>query len=77
MAEHRLEILSELCPRVVAMVSGRVIADGTPDHVFNRDNVQERVGLPAYTQVARGAGLPAPWPVRLTDSVEAFQGEIA
>jgi energy-coupling factor transporter ATP-binding protein EcfA2 len=36
MVEHRLEAVCELCPRVVAMVTGRVLADGTPDDVFNR-----------------------------------------
>src|SRR5207245_711129 len=30
MVEHRLETLCELCPRIVAMVGGRVVADGTP-----------------------------------------------
>src|SRR5205814_7153279 len=55
MVEHRLEKLCELCPRVIAMVSGRVIADGTPADVFNRELVQQRVGMPVYTRIARDA----------------------
>ena len=72
MVEHRLEKLSELCPRIVALAGGRLLADGTPEEVFNRPPVQERVGMPVYTGLARAAGLPAPWPVRLTGAVKAF-----
>ena len=72
MVEHRLETVCELCPRIVAMVTGRIIADGTPDDVFNREVVQERVGLPVYTRLAREAALPAPWPVRLSEAAKAF-----
>ena len=77
MVEHRLETLCELCPRIVAMVAGRVLADGPPDEVFNREVVQERIGLPVYTRVGRNAGLPAPWPVRLADSTAAFRWRLA
>ncbi len=73
MVEHRLEALCELCPRVVAMVAGRVIADGPADEVFNRELVQERVGMPVFTHVAGAAGLPAPWPVRIADAARAFE----
>ena len=77
MVEHRLETLCELCPRVVAMVTGRILADGTPQDVFNREAVQERVGMPVYTRLARGIGLRAPWPVRLSESAKAFGTPIA
>ncbi len=77
MVEHRLETLCELCPRIVAMVGGRVVADGTPQDVFGREVVQERVGLPVYTRLARSAALPAPWPVRLAESAESFGAPIA
>ena len=77
MAEHRLETLCELCPRILAMAAGRVIADGTPDDVFNREVVQERVGVPAFTTLARSAGLRGPWPVRLADAQRSFRSEIA
>ncbi len=73
MVEHRLETLCELCPRIVAMVTGRVVADGTPEEVFNREVVQQKVGVPVYTRLARNAGLPAPWPVRLSESAAAFR----
>jgi energy-coupling factor transporter ATP-binding protein EcfA2 len=72
MVEHRLEKLCELCPRIAVLVAGRLLADGTPDAVFNRPLVQERVGMPQYTRLARAAALPAPWPVRLADAVNAF-----
>lgn len=77
MVEHRLETLCELCPRIVAMVTGRIIADGMPEDVFNRKLVRERVGLPVYTRLARSAALPAPWPVRLSESTKAFGTPIA
>ncbi len=77
MVEHRLERLCELCPRIVAMVDGRIVADGSPEDVFNREVVQQKVGMPVYTRLARNAGLPAPWPVRLAESVAAFGTSIA
>jgi len=77
MVEHRLETLCELCPRIVAMVTGRIVADGRPEDVFNREVVQQKVGMPVYTRLARNAGLPAPWPVRLSESAAAFGGSIA
>ncbi len=72
MVEHRLEALCRLCPRVVAMAGGRIIADGPPDDVFNRDAVMTRVGPPIFTRLAKDAGLPGPLPVRLEDAVTAF-----
>ena len=72
MVEHRLEKLCELCPRLVVLVGGRLLADGSPDEVFNLAAVQDRVGMPLYTRLARAAGLPSPWPVTLSDAVEAF-----
>ena len=77
MVEHRLEMLCELCPRIVAMISGRVLADGPPDEVFNKEAVQERIGQPIFTRLARDAGLPPPWPVKLGDSTRAFGSPIA
>ncbi|TMD11631.1 MAG: ABC transporter ATP-binding protein [Chloroflexi bacterium] len=77
MVEHRLETLCELCPRVVAMVAGRIIADGPPDDVFNRDAVRLRVGSPVFTRLAREAGLSPPWPVRLRDATAVFGRRLA
>ncbi|TMC39405.1 MAG: ABC transporter ATP-binding protein [Chloroflexi bacterium] len=77
MVEHRLETLCEVCPRVVAMVAGRVIADGAPEEVFNIEKVQERVGMPVFTRLARARALPRPWPVRLRDAASAFAKSIA
>jgi energy-coupling factor transporter ATP-binding protein EcfA2 len=72
MVEHRLEKLCELCPRIVALVGGRLLADGAPGEIFNEPQVQERIGMPVYTRLARSAGLPRPWPVLLTDATAAF-----
>jgi energy-coupling factor transport system ATP-binding protein len=77
MVEHRLETLAELCPRVVAMVGGRVIADGSPADVFNREPVQQRVGMPVFTRLARDAELPPPWPVRLDEAARSFGARLA
>jgi energy-coupling factor transport system ATP-binding protein len=74
MVEHRLEKLCELCPRVVAMVSGRILADGPPHEVFNREAVQQRVGMPLFTRLARDAALAAPWPVDLAGAASALRG---
>jgi energy-coupling factor transport system ATP-binding protein len=73
MVEHRLERLCELCPRIVALVGGRLLADGAPEDVFNQPQVQERVGMPLYTRLARAAQLPTPWPVRLAEATAAFE----
>lgn len=71
--EHRLEKLCELCPRIVALVGGRLLADGTPESVFNEQPVQDRVGMPVFTRLAREARLRPPWPVRLADASTAFE----
>ena len=73
MVEHRLEALCRLCPRVIAMAGGRIIADGPPQDVFNRDAVMTRVGPPIFARLARDAGLPGPWPVDFDGAVTAFE----
>jgi energy-coupling factor transport system ATP-binding protein len=73
MVEQRLERLCELCPRIVALVAGRLLADGTPEEVFNREPVQDRIGMPVFTRLARQARLPPPWPVNLADAEAAFR----
>ena len=77
MVEHRLELLCELCPRIVVLAGGRLIADGAPAEVFNEEAVQRRAGMPLFTRLARDAGLAPPWPVRLGDAAEAFRVRIA
>jgi energy-coupling factor transport system ATP-binding protein len=73
MVEQRLEKVSELCPRVLALAGGRLLADGPPEAVFDQDAVAEAVGVPVYARLAREAGLPRPWPVGLADAVPAFR----
>jgi energy-coupling factor transporter ATP-binding protein EcfA2 len=74
MVEQRLEKVSELCPRVLALAGGRLLADGPPEAVFDQGAVAEAVGVPVFARLAREAGLPRPWPVRLADAVPAFRG---
>ncbi|HXM56386.1 MAG TPA: ABC transporter ATP-binding protein [Candidatus Dormibacteraeota bacterium] len=73
LVEHRLELLCEVCPRLVALGGGRVLADGPPEAVFDSDAVASAAGVPAFARLARAAGLPRPWPVRLADAVAAFE----
>ncbi|HEY7202514.1 MAG TPA: ABC transporter ATP-binding protein, partial [Candidatus Dormibacteraeota bacterium] len=44
LVEHRLELLCEVCPRVIAMAGGRVLADGNPERVFNDEPVLAEAG---------------------------------
>jgi branched-chain amino acid transport system ATP-binding protein len=37
--EHDIETISALCPRVAVLNFGRLIAEGSPDHVFNDPQV--------------------------------------
>ena len=46
--EHDIEAISALCPRVIVLDFGRLIADGTPDAVFNDPAViASYTGVPA------------------------------
>ena len=37
--EHDIETITRLCPRVVVLNFGRLIAEGSPEHVFNDPEV--------------------------------------
>ena len=74
MVEHRLEAVAALCPRVVALAEGRVLADGPPVEVFNRPAVQEIAGLPDFERLSDRAGKVPPLPVTLEAAVEALRG---
>ena len=37
--EHDIETISHMCPRVLVLNFGKLIADGSPDHVFNDPEV--------------------------------------
>ncbi len=73
MVEQKLEAVGALCPRVVALAGGRVIADGPPGDTFEDPAVEDAVGLPAYARLARAAGLPRPWPVTMESALRAFR----
>jgi energy-coupling factor transporter ATP-binding protein EcfA2 len=77
MVEHRLEAISELCPRLLALSGGRVLAEGSPEDVFNDEGVAVAVGTPVYTRLAREARLVPPWPVNLPQAVRAFKAASA
>ncbi|MGH7777817.1 MAG: hypothetical protein ACREPI_11675, partial [Candidatus Dormibacterales bacterium] len=62
-----------LCPRVVAMAQGAVIADGPPAAVFADPQVEARAGAPAYVRIARKVGLQGPPPVTLEGATKAFR----
>ncbi len=72
LVEHRLETLSELCPRIVAMAGGRVIADGPPSDVFDEPQVEATCGVPVYSRLARALGVKGRRPVRLAEARETF-----
>jgi energy-coupling factor transporter ATP-binding protein EcfA2 len=74
MVEQKLEVVAALCPRVLALDGGRLIADGPPQQVFNDAAVAASVGVPAFVRLAQRAGLPAPWPVTLEASLGVFRG---
>jgi energy-coupling factor transport system ATP-binding protein len=73
MVEQKLEAVAALCPRVVALSDGGVIADGPPDAVFAEPAVEESAGLPAYARLAKAAGLSRPWPVTAEAAARAFR----
>lgn len=73
MVEHKLEAMAELCPRVVAMAQGAVIADGPPAAVFADPKVEARAGAPAYVRIARKVGLHGAPPVTLEGATKAFR----
>lgn len=73
MVEQKLEVVAALCPRVVALAGGQVIADGPPETVFADPAVEASTGLPAYARLAKAAGLPRPWPVTVEAAAEAFR----
>jgi energy-coupling factor transporter ATP-binding protein EcfA2 len=74
MVEQKLESVAELCDRVIALGQGRIIAQGSAEHVFNDEPVQQTVGMPAYTRLAAALGLQKPWPVTFDAAVTAYHG---
>lgn len=41
--EHDMEVVTEYADRVLAFIDGTIVADGTPEIVFGRDDVRERI----------------------------------
>jgi sulfate-transporting ATPase len=56
LVEHDVSLVFRVCDRVVALVAGRVVAEGTPDQVRNNE-----ILLEAYLgqRSAEASGVPA------------------
>jgi ABC-type branched-subunit amino acid transport system ATPase component len=39
--EHNLDVVRELCQKILFLDRGRVLAEGTPEHVFARTDLAE------------------------------------
>jgi energy-coupling factor transport system ATP-binding protein len=74
MVEQKLEAVAELCQRVVALAGGRIIADGSPDGVFNDAEVRRAVGAPIYLRLAAAIGLDEPWPATFQSASARLRG---
>jgi energy-coupling factor transporter ATP-binding protein EcfA2 len=72
MVEQKLEVVAQMCDRIVALASGKIVAAGTPEAVFNDPAVQEQAGAPIYTRLARELGVPGPLPVTFDTAVRAL-----
>jgi len=62
---HSMEDIAKLCGRIFVMANGKIVIDGTPAEVFNRQEQLESIGLAApqiavLTRRLREAGLPLP-----------------
>jgi energy-coupling factor transporter ATP-binding protein EcfA2 len=84
LAEHEVEVLAEFAHRVIVLEGGRIVANGTPEEVF--DDV-ERLGAfglrpPAATALAdrlraSRAGWSGTLPVTTAGAVAALQPRLA
>lgn len=79
LVEHKPELVAEFADRIIAMQSGRILLEGSPEHVLTAPAVRASgVALSRYTHVAEAArerGLwPAerPLPITLDQAVEGF-----
>ena len=80
LAEHKLEWLATFADRVVALVKGRIVADGTPEGVLTNPEISEHgIIPPRYTQAAwltkaqRHTDITAAMPVTLEQAKEYFR----
>ena len=63
-AEHRLEWIAQYANRVIALVDGQVILDGTPENVLSSPLMLETgIGWLRYTQAAHLGQVRKLWPV--------------
>ena len=79
MVEHKVEWVAEFSDRVVALLGGKIIMEGSPGEVLTSQQLAENgFGLSRYTQVARRAAQQGLWkpdgrlPVTLQEAVDGF-----
>jgi energy-coupling factor transport system ATP-binding protein len=79
MAEHKIEWIAEFADRVVALVEGEILLEGTPAEVLSSSILPENgVRVSRYTSTARQAIKEGLWPldkrlpVTLDEAVQGF-----
>lgn len=79
MVEHKIEWVAEFADRVVALLDGKILMQGTPGEVLTSQVLADHgFGLSRYTQVARRAAQQGFWqadrrlPVTLQEAVDGF-----
>lgn len=80
MVEHKVEWVAEFADRVVALLDGKLVMEGSPGEVLTSQHLAENgFGLSRYTQVARRAAQQGLWkpdvrlPVTLQEAVDGFR----
>jgi energy-coupling factor transporter ATP-binding protein EcfA2 len=78
LAEHKVEWIAQFADRVLALMDGQILLDGTPGEVLTSPVLPENgFGISRYTSVAREAKKGGLWkrdrlPVTLDEAAEGF-----
>jgi energy-coupling factor transporter ATP-binding protein EcfA2 len=82
MAEHKIEWVAEFADRVIALVGGEILAEGSPQEVLTSPLLPEHgIGISRYTLVAHQARARDLWqqdvplPVTLSQAIAGFAGK--
>jgi energy-coupling factor transport system ATP-binding protein len=76
MAEHKVEWIAAFSDRVIALETGRIIAEGKSGDVLSDPALLDHgVGLSRYTRVARAAAVQGLWPTGLRLPVSLEEAE--
>lgn len=80
MIEHKLEWVAVFADRVIAMMDGQILADGSPTDILTADDLpMQSIGQTRYTRAARRVRDLGQWPdqrklpVTLEEAEEAFR----